>query len=178
MNEAYLDESMRRDRYIICTSLVPQGSLAVARKRVKSLIPHGKRRIHFNEERDRHRRSVLKEISEMDVSSVIYLVRSDDFRASRTAILEKAVSQLKEARVVRLVMESRSNQDIQDRRDIVRSLRSSPMPSFTYEHQSAHGEPLLCIPDAIAWSWGRGGEWRRRVDDLGLVARLEEVVIS
>lgn len=177
MKEAYLDESVRRDRYIICVSLVPQESIAVVRRQVKSLMPPGKKRIHFNEEADRRRRSFLKAISEMGVSSVIYIVQSADFRDSRTAIMERVVSQLKEDKVVRLVMESRTNQDIQDRRDILQSLRSFPMPSFTYEHLPAHGEPLLWIPDAVAWSWGRGGEWLSRVNDLGLVTRLEKVLI-
>jgi hypothetical protein len=26
-----------------------------------------------------------------------------------------------------------------------------------------HLDPLLWIPDAIAWSWAKGGEWRQLV---------------
>jgi hypothetical protein len=27
----------------------------------------------------------------------------------------------------------------------------------------AKADPLLWVPDAVAWSWMRGGEWRRAV---------------
>ena len=29
-----------------------------------------------------------------------------------------------------------------------------------YQHQQPHTEPLLAIPDAIAWCWAKGGQWR------------------
>jgi hypothetical protein len=29
-----------------------------------------------------------------------------------------------------------------------------------------HEEPLLWVPDAIAWAVGRGGDWRRRAEPL------------
>ena len=35
-----------------------------------------------------------------------------------------------------------------------------------YGHESAAAELLLCLPDAIAWSYARGGEWNRRIADL------------
>lgn len=39
---------------------------------------------------------------------------------------------------------------------------------MTYEHATATAEPLLAIPDAIAWAWAwaRGGDWRRRVQPV------------
>jgi len=29
-----------------------------------------------------------------------------------------------------------------------------------------HEEPLLAMPDAIAWCWQRSGEWRHRIREL------------
>ena len=175
MNEAFLDESVRRDSYIICETLVPQGALAKTRKDLPLLLQPGQLRTHFNNEKDRYRRKLLKAFSEMEISSVIYVVRHHDFQAARTAILQKVVSEVRESRVVRLVLESRADQDERDRADLVRALRTNPIPSFTYGHLPPSSEPLLWIPDAVAWSWGRGGEWRRRVDELGLVERVEKV---
>ena len=43
----------------------------------------------------------------------------------------------------------------------------------TYRHGSAAAELLLCLPDAIAWSYARGGEWSRRIADL--VVEVEKV---
>jgi hypothetical protein len=30
----------------------------------------------------------------------------------------------------------------------------------------AYEESLLAIPDAIAWSWAKGGHWRARVSEI------------
>ena len=35
-----------------------------------------------------------------------------------------------------------------------------------YVHLPAHQEPLLWSADALAWAYGAGGDWRRRVDPL------------
>jgi hypothetical protein len=31
------------------------------------------------------------------------------------------------------------------------------------EHMRAFEEPLLWLPDALAWAHGAGGEWRQRI---------------
>lgn len=35
-----------------------------------------------------------------------------------------------------------------------------------YDHQRAGSNSLLAIPDAKAWAWAKGGDWRRRADPL------------
>lgn len=35
-----------------------------------------------------------------------------------------------------------------------------------YEHQRAHVEPLLALPDIVAWRWVRSGEWRRQISPI------------
>ncbi|GHH64506.1 hypothetical protein [Promicromonospora soli] len=37
--------------------------------------------------------------------------------------------------------------------------------SIRYDHADRHSDALLWIPDAIAWCWQRGGEWRDKVRD-------------
>lgn len=35
--------------------------------------------------------------------------------------------------------------------------------TLRYEHRRAATEQLLALPDAIAWCWAKGGDWRRRI---------------
>jgi hypothetical protein len=35
--------------------------------------------------------------------------------------------------------------------------------TLAYEHRRAAQEQLLAIPDAIAWCWANGGDWKRRI---------------
>lgn len=38
--------------------------------------------------------------------------------------------------------------------------------TLRYEHQRAASEPLLAVPDAVAWCWAKGGDWRRRIEPI------------
>jgi hypothetical protein len=40
---------------------------------------------------------------------------------------------------------------------------ASARERISYEHHHRHAEPMLAIPDAIAWCWSKGGIWRRRI---------------
>jgi hypothetical protein len=69
------------------------------------------------------------------------------------------------------VIESRETMDHLDDMVIKAALRRSGTGLFAFRHAGAHEEPLLWLPDAIAWAVGRGGDWRRRAEPL-----LEKVV--
>ena len=36
--------------------------------------------------------------------------------------------------------------------------------TLRYEHRRAASELVLAAPDAVAWCWARGGDWRRRIE--------------
>jgi hypothetical protein len=38
-----------------------------------------------------------------------------------------------------------------------------PDRALHYRWLTAYDEPLLWIPDAVAWCWSAGGRWRRRI---------------
>lgn len=50
-----------------------------------------------------------------------------------------------------------------DARTISATARALKETSITYSHQSLASQPMLAIPDVIAWCWARGGDWRHRV---------------
>jgi hypothetical protein len=45
--------------------------------------------------------------------------------------------------------------------------------TLRYEHRRAASELALAIPDAIAWCWAKGGNWRRRIEPI--VTNVREV---
>ena len=63
-------------------------------------------------------------------------------------------------------VQSRATVDHLDDRVIKAALRRIGTGELTFGHASAHEEPLLWVPDAIAWAVGRGGDWRRRAEPL------------
>jgi hypothetical protein len=44
---------------------------------------------------------------------------------------------------------------------------------MNYLHGAPSSEPLLWLPDIVAWAYGRGGDWFRRTGNL--VAEVKKV---
>lgn len=60
-----------------------------------------------------------------------------------------------------------------DRQRLIEYRRAAGLRDrLTYAHQGRTDELLLSIPDAIAWSWARGGEWRTRVKPVVRYVRV------
>jgi hypothetical protein len=67
----------------------------------------------------------------------------------------------------RLVIDSRNEQDIYDERTLRRLLGSHPSASrLVYEHVDSTSACLLWIADVVAWCYGAGQDWRKRVDPI------------
>jgi len=60
-----------------------------------------------------------------------------------------------------------------DRKLLYRATREAGRPDLRYAHRRAAVEQLLALPDAIAWCWAKGGDWRRRIQPV--VAHVREV---
>ena len=175
MRHAFADESLRKGQYLMCATSVPISEMQETRKALRRLRLSGQRRIHFTNESDSRRKSVLTTLASLQASSSIYTVSSRDQTAARKAILLKMVADLRTNGITRLVLDSRQVQDQKDRSSIHAILDRHPDWVFEYSHQPSAHEPILWIPDAVAWAWGRGGEWRRRVERLGLISNVTTV---
>ena len=55
---------------------------------------------------------------------------------------------------------------VEARRTFYESLGAASRDSLRYDHLRATAEPLLWVPDAVAWAWCRGGQWRRSAEPL------------
>lgn len=120
-------------------------------------------------EGDGRRREILSAVSGLDVKLVICRIAfgGRPMRAARDDCFRSLLPILIDAGLDRLVVES-CDQDIQDRRVIREMLdKAGSTDRVTYLH-SAPTEPLLWIADIVAWAYGRGGDWRRRISALAI----------
>lgn len=176
--QAYADESVRGQAYMMCVTSVASSKVKDARKRLRTLTSPGQRRLHFSGESDRRRRFLLREMGGLGTGSVMYVARHRDQVAARAAILTAVVGDLLEQGTARLVLESRAYQDQRDRSVISHAIGSGGSTPFTYAHSEAHGEPLLWVPDAVAWAWGRDRRWKKVVRDLQLVTGVRNIEVN
>ncbi len=176
--QAYADESVRGRDYMLGVTLVPSSEVKATRRALRALVLRGQRRIHFSSESNHRRRALLSDIAALETSSTIYLARHHDQPAARDALLTAMVHDLLKEPTARLVLESRAGQDQRDRSVIWRAIGSSSRTRLAYGHEVGYHEPLLWVPDAVAWAWGRGGRWRQTVSDLGLVTEIKNIEVS
>ncbi|MFD7655093.1 hypothetical protein ACFV4N_14055 [Actinosynnema sp. NPDC059797] len=179
----FVDES-RRATYLLAAAFIQTRRLTALRTLMRGLRVAGERRLHFKSESDTVRKDVIGRLVDAGFRSRVYFGRGPA-EAVRQACLADLVADLVEEPVARLVLDARGRtEDRLDRRVITRSLRECGVPddSISYEHMSSHGDPALWIPDAIAWCYGAGGEWRRRVGplveaviDVGVVTRRRQL---
>ena len=126
-------------------------------------------RIHMAKESDGRRKSLLLSIAQMDSAAHLVAVRvsGKSIRSARDAAFGELTGQLVALSADRVIIES-CDQDRRDRQVIGDTLaRLGALGALEVQHLRPHDEPLLWIPDAIAWAYGKGTkEWRSFVDPL------------
>jgi hypothetical protein len=169
--DAFVDESIRGQRYLLCCSLVHAQNIPAIRQQIEKSQFKG-RRIHFNSANTATRRNFLNLLNNAPTQSLLVVSninhRTHLFQARHQALAE-LVSVLQRRKVERLIIESRGD-DSDDVRTILTS--RSKRERLYFEHRQAKHEPMLWIPDAVAWCYGAGGVWASEIESL-----VERVIV-
>ncbi len=173
--QAFVDESRRKDRYLLVVAIINPGDLTRLRKLLRSLLLPGQKEVHFKKEDPSRRRIILSRLLECGPVAHVYQ-RScvDGEERAREDCLTALVLDLKAIKATRLVLDSREERDEHDLRTIRKAFGKSPRSTpLVYEHMWSSQEELLWIADVVGWCYGAGGEWRRRV--MPVVARAVDL---
>ena len=121
-------------------------------------------------ESDPRKRVILQRLTDLGCAATVYQAGSGHRTniARRRACLERLVQHIAGAGVsTRLCLESADGVDRRDQQQLVELVRRLQCRDvLSYQHTHASAEPLLAVPDAIAWAWSKGGDWRRRAEPL------------
>ena len=163
----YIDETKARNYLMVAAAVVPEDDREV-RGAVRSLILPGQRRLHMHDERDSRRRQILSTLTSVGVTATIYDAGGAERPqlTRRAACLAAIATDAHLAGHYHLVLEQDETLLRFDREQLIECLRAIGNATLTYEHRPSGQEILLGIPDAIAWAWARGGDWRRRARPL------------
>lgn len=161
---AFIDESQRGDFYALASIALPHRHIGTARKAVRSLAPTKVARRHFTKESEPVRRRMLDVFRDLPGTSVVAVSKGHrSVTACRSELLSHLVTYLLGRGLDRIVFDHVD--DAGRRRDLQTLWNTLGRRSrITYDHEVAHTtEPLLWVPDAIAWCAGRP-EWRGQLD--------------
>lgn len=162
---AFVDESLRPGRYLLACVIVPLADAGGLRRSLNGLLMSGERRLHLQRESKRRRRQILEDVVALDLDAIVYVAGNRDGRdaeGARADCLEQIVIDLQDHGVdTQLFIERREGADHRDRATIIACRARTPLLNF--EHLDPHADPLLWLPDCLAWAVGARGEWARRV---------------
>jgi hypothetical protein len=154
----FVDETKERG-FLLTAVRVRSQELDVARKAVRELVLPGQRRLHFTSERDSRRKRALDLLLPLAAGAVVYDGSSQPRRRQRDLCLRQLVADAVVAGIRTIALERDDSIADLDRRLLYRQVRELGCESLEYRHFRATEEPLLAIPDAIAWCWRGGGVW-------------------
>lgn len=165
---AFVDESIRPGApYLICAAILTPADLSAIRSTMLGLRVRGARRVHMEKD-GRNRSRVVAAVAELPIQARIYLadVTRTSQRRARSKCLHHMVPNLLDAGVSNLYLES-CDQDRDDRIVLAAARdRVGARAQLHFDHRRPHEEPMLWVPDVIAWAWGKDARWRARIDHL------------
>ncbi len=169
----YVDESKAK-AYLLAAVMVPSGNLTKFRRIMKSFLMPGQGHIHFVNEKDSRRKQILQALDELGVQARIYRVAGLNPIVARAVCIEALMDDLVELQVTSLNFELEESAKNSDVILLRQGLERRGLRAVTeYKHLGKSAEPILWIADAIAWSYARGGDFRRR--SLILVENVREI---
>ena len=110
---------------------------------------------------------ILDELVDMGISARVYSISGLNPIAARPQLLGALMDDLENLNAVKIIFE-RDDSALKADEFILRSglLKRSLKHKVEYLHVGKSEEPILWIADAIAWSFARGGDYRRRIQPL------------
>lgn len=164
--QVFADESQARG-LLVAAVTVPCSSVGSARTKVGSLKLKGQERIHFYSEKPERRRYLLAEFLQLPIDAVIYDASGHgDQKEARIAAITRLAQGAASNGTKRLVLDRHVAAD-RDREIISKELAAAGrLHDVSVHHMQGKHECLLALPDAVAWCYAKGGEWRRLVSPL------------
>ncbi|RBY76805.1 hypothetical protein DQ238_16200 [Geodermatophilus sp. TF02-6] len=161
----FIDETKHRD-YLLVAAVVVPSNLVTTRRMVRELLLPGQRRLHMKDESDPRRRVIASAIADSGVRATVYDAgrRYRTERDRRRACLHRLVADIAGGGNTMLVLEQDDTLLSWDNQCLIEATRATGQhDTLRYEHRRPTAEQLLALPDAIAWCWAKGGDWRRRI---------------
>jgi hypothetical protein len=166
----FVDES-KTNGLLVAAVICPAAEVNEHRRTMASLLMPRERRIHFTKESPARRRKILAVIGEIGLAARLYQAERNDV-AARRSCLSALVEDIAARRSGWVVERDESTVTVDKQVLFHAARRHDCSDSLQYELLAAHTDPMLWTPDAVAWSWVKGGEWRDFVAPYSTVVRV------
>lgn len=168
MGMRYLVDETKAKGYVVVVVACPDERVRELRATVNALVMPGQRSLHMKAEGLARRKLIADAIGALALD--VWVLDSSGGSGKEHERRARALNSLLhrvDGPGAHLIFDRDASMEPFDRR-----LLSAMLPHLrpTYVHHQRHEEPLLALPDVIAWCWARGGVWRRRLGRLTIHA--------
>lgn len=157
----FVDETKSRG-LLMAAAQCAADEVSVNRKALRGLLLPGQERLHFNNETDARRKQILKTIADFQLLVGVYQAERETL-GNRQRLLE-AIVRDSAGEADRLVIERDDSTYNYDRGTLHAACHRFKCPDLRWDLLAPKLDPLLWVPDGVAWAWTRGGHWRRLVE--------------
>lgn len=165
----FIDETKAK-RYLVVVVACPDESLRVARSALRRLVLPGQRSIHMKSEADRRRRTIATSVAglaaERIAATAIVVSGGGHEHNLRERALREVVNVAARSGGGSLLLDLDPTQERRDQRVLIEALRDHATTPLSFSHARLADEPLLTLPDVVAWCVARGRIWRGRIDPI------------
>ncbi len=177
MGIRFLIDETKAKRYVVVAVACPDAALREARRTVQRLVLPGQRSIHMKLEAGRRRRVIADAVGGLSsagvVATAVVVEGGGHEHELRARALGEIVRIAAQTGGGSLVLDLDPTQERRDRQILNEAVRGCDGISISFSHSRLASEPLLTLPDAVAWCFARGGEWRLRIKPvLGEVRKI------
>ena len=173
--QIYVDESKAK-AYLLVAVIISPGDAAGFRKRMVALRMPRQGHIHFVNERLSRRKMILDELVDMGIQAKVYSIAGLNPIAARPQLFGALMDDLRSIGATSVTFELEQSALKIDEVVLRNGLLKRGLKSqVEYAHRTKSEEPLLWIADAIAWSYARGADYRRRIQPL--IISVDELTV-
>lgn len=166
----FVDETKTRGLLMAAARCAAE-DVAVNRKALRGLLLSGQERLHFNHERVPRRKEIIRLITEFHLLVDIYQADRDNAQTRQHCL--EAIVRDNATTAERLVVEREESTYYRDGKTLnAATHRFGCHGLLRWDLLAPKEDPLLWVPDAVAWCWMRGGQWRRSVQAFSQVRDL------
>ena len=164
-DHVFADES-KAHGLLYAAAVTSSADVRQQRRVLAGLRLAGQRRLHFTKESPARRRAILATICELGLRVRLYQapgVTSQDRGRCLQAIVRDCAGEAE-----RLIIERDESTLDFDRRTLTQACRMAGChESLFWDLVPPSLEPMLWVPDAVAWCWAKGDHWRADVAAIG-----------
>jgi len=163
--QVFIDESYRKSKYLLIAVFISSSDVNTLRHSLRRVTEKPGQAVHMTKASNQLRLRLGSLIVEQRMDCLVIEHRNPGSTqlAARIACLRKLCVQSRVQTASHMTLDSSTSAE-RDCRIFEEHRRQYQSHFPIYQHTPSRNEPLLWVPDAIGWCWGRGGSWKQLIE--------------